>query len=130
MIRNTKILLGVLSVIPLITLAIYFIFFIRFFFKIASEAEGPTQFEDPSAFLTVFLPIILVLIIGSLVGLFLFVYFIICSIKDVSATENDKLLWVLLLIFLSYLVFPIYWYIRIWDNPKFSMKEELGEYTN
>lgn len=129
--KNTKALLGVLSFVPLATLIAYIIFFVRFFFRIAQDAQGPQQFDEPAAFFVTFIPLFVVLGIGSLVALFLFIYYIYCSIKDVSATENDKLLWVLLIVFLSYLAFPLYWFIRIWDNPNFSTKEEgLDAYDN
>lgn len=131
MTKNTKIFLGVLSFVPLVTLIAYFVFFVRIFLNMLQDSHSLSSVDNPESFFLSFIPLIILLGIGSLVGLFLLVYFIYCSIKDVSATENNKLLWVLLLIFLNYLSFPIYWFIRIWKNPNFSTQEEgLDQYDN
>lgn len=131
MTKNTKIFLGVLSFIPLVTLIAYFVFFVRIFLNMLQDSHSLSSVDNPESFFLSFIPLVILLGIGSLVGLFLLVYFIYCSIKDVSATENDKLLWVLLLIFLNYLSFPIYWFIRIWKNPNFSTQEQgLDQYDN
>lgn len=131
MTKNTKIFLGVLSFVPLVTLIAYFVFFVRIFLNMLQDSHSLSSVDNPESFFLSFIPLIILLGIGSLVGLFLLVYFIYCSIKDVSATENNKLLWVLLLIFLNYLSFPIYWFIRIWKNPNFSTQEQgLDQYDN
>lgn len=118
--KNTKILLGILSFIPFLAIAGYFFFIFKMIILGSfSSIEG----DNPMNFFRTFIPLFLMMGIGVLVGLGLFVYYLICAIRDVSASENDKLLWILLLVFLSYLVYPFYWYIRIWSNPDFSLKK-------
>lgn len=127
MTRNNKILFGVLSFIPLIGMIIGMVLYFSFIFSIVGASidnpgQPPEFAQNPAELFRSIIPAVIILFISGMVGLGLFIYFLICAIKDVSATENDKILWILLLVFLSYFVMPIYWYVRIWSNPDFSMK--------
>ncbi|MEY2923821.1 MAG: hypothetical protein RLZZ337_361 [Bacteroidota bacterium] len=127
--HNYKILLGVLSILPLISLGLYLFIIFRFVFF--SIQNGQNELEDPAQLVQTFLPAIAFLILGLATGVFLFVYFLILAIKDKSSTENERILWVLLLVLVSPLAFPLYWYVRLWTNPKFSINEDdLDEYKN
>ena len=126
MTRNNKILFGILSFVPLIGMIIGMVLYVSFIFSMMSTTmhnpgQPPAFVDNPAELLSSIIPAIIILAISSIVGLGLFIYFLICAIKDVSATENDKLLWILLLVFMSYLVMPVFWYVRIWSNPDFSM---------
>jgi hypothetical protein len=132
--KNQKILLGVLSFIPLICLIIGFGYYFSFIFSMidASATGNNSQMEfseGSKTFLKVFVPFLVSIIIASFIGIGLLIYFIIAAIKDASATENDRILWVLLLVFLSYIIYPVYWYVRIWSNPNFaiSTKKDLAQ---
>jgi hypothetical protein len=124
--KNNKILLGIASIIPVIGFMIGMGTYVSFIFSIiesSSNGGQPPFSDDPTEFLKSIIPAFAAIGISSIVGIALFVYFIIAAIKDKSASESDKVLWVLLLVFLSYLVFPIYWFVRIWSNDDFSMEK-------
>jgi len=94
-------------------------------------ANKGQDLAEPTEFLSSFLPAIILVVIGALLGTFLFIYFLILAIKDKSSKENDRILWVLLLVLVSPLAFPLYWYVRLWTNPNFSTEEnDLGNYNN
>ncbi len=129
MTSNSKLLVGILSFIPFTGLIVYLVYFFSFFFGAILHEEPPAG--DPGEFVLQFIPLFIILGITSVVGLGMFIYLLICAIKDVSATENDKILWILLIVFLSYLIFPFYWYFRIWKNPDFSLNNSVKtDYTN
>lgn len=138
MTRNNKILFGILSFIPLIGMIIGMILYFSFIFSIIGSSmhnpgQPPEFVDNPAELFQNIIPAIIILAISGMVGLGLFIYFLICAIKDVSATESDKLLWILLLVFMSYLVMPVFWYVRIWSNPDFSMNRRpanLEPHTN
>lgn len=122
MAKNNKILLGIASIIPVIGFMIGMGTYVSFIFSIiesSSNGGQPPFSDDPTEFLKSIIPAFAAIGISSIVGIALFVYFIIAAIKDKSASESDKVLWV----FLSYLVFPIYWFVRIWSNDDFSMEK-------
>jgi uncharacterized membrane protein len=127
--RNQKILLGILSFIPLISIITYLVIMFKFVFNVM--ANKGQDLAEPTEFLSSFLPAIILVVIGALLGTFLFIYFLILAIKDKSSKENDRILWVLLLVLVSPLAFPLYWYVRLWTNPNFSTEEnDLGNYNN
>jgi hypothetical protein len=127
--RNQKILLGILSFIPLISIITYLVIMFKFVFNVM--ANKGQDLAEPTEFLSSFLPAIILVVIGALLGTFLFIYFLILAIKDKSSKENDRILWVLLLVLVSPLAFPLYWYVRLWTNPNFTTEEnDLGNYNN
>ena len=72
----------------------------------------------------------IILIFGVLVNFALMIINIVFAIKDNSATENDRLIWVLLLVFVSVIAHPLYWYLRIWSNQNFSIGDSPTDRTN
>lgn len=127
--RNQKVLLGTLSFIPLISIIAYFVIMFKFVFGVMANQEH--GLAEPTELFTAFLPAIILIVLGALIGTFLFIYFLILAIKDKSSSDNDRILWVLLLVLISPLAFPLYWYVRLWTNPKFTTEEtDLGNYTN
>lgn len=127
--RNQKVLLGILSFIPLISVIAYFGIMFKFVFGVMVKQDQ--GLVEPTEFLSTFLPAIILIVLGALIGTFLFIYFLILAIKDKSSSDNDRILWVLLLVLISPLAFPLYWYVRLWTNPKFTTEEtDLGNYNN
>ena len=132
MTRNYKIILGILSFIPLIGMIFGMSIYFSFIFDMIGHSmdnpgEPPAFAENPQDIISKIIPAVLMLFVSGLVGFGLFIYFLVCAIKDKSATENDRILWILLLVFLSYFVMPIYWYVRLWSNPDFTMKDKPEE---
>ncbi len=121
--KNGKILLGVLSFIPAIGIIIY----LTAIFDLVFSNIGTNSpiGDDPEMFLRSFLPALITMGIASFIGFALFVYFLVCAIKDKSANENDRLLWVLILVFVSFFAFPFFWYFRIWSNPNFDISTNV-----
>ncbi len=127
--RNQKVLLGILSFIPLISIITYLVIMFKFVFNVM--ANKGQDLAEPTEFLSSFMPALILVVIGALLGTFLFIYFLILAIKDKSSKENDRILWVLLLVLISPLAFPLYWYVRLWTNPNFSTEEnDIGQYSN
>jgi len=46
------------------------------------------------------------------------IFYIIHIYKSNRIAKNQRSLWVVLLIFGSLLVYPVYWYLYIWREPK------------
>ena len=114
---NKKILIGILSFLPLILFIGYFVLIFGFVFTMASN---PTAAEttDPEIF------------IGSFIGMFammglmvvstfgLLIYFIMHIVNNSKLDDNERLVWILITVFLGFIAYPIYWYVKIWkDTP-------------
>jgi hypothetical protein len=124
--------LGVLSFVPLIFSGIAFALFIRTILKGFSELlTYDDQYPDlTNAFFADYIWIFIIISLCSILGLALMVTYIIFAVKDQSATENDKVLWVLLLVFFNFIAFPLYWYFRLWKNEDFQFEQNITDRSN
>ena len=130
--RENKILLGVLSFIPLLASTFLFIAVFRFFYQSFFQnilLEEPNS-QILNSMFAHYIWITLAGLLISLLGLVMMVTFIILAIKDVSASENEKVLWVLILLFLNVISLPLFWYFRLWQNGEFSFEQNLTERSN
>jgi len=114
--KAAKVVLGFLSILSFLILPLIIIYVITVFVPeiIAIEATG--EEASPEVVLGLVGSFIIGIIILATIGLGLTVFFIVHSILDKNSTSGDKVLWILLIIFLSNIVFPFYWYFRIWRS--------------
>jgi len=105
---------GILSVLP-----IFFMigFLINLFTRILPNMIQLTESgEEVSAtdILRLFGPFFSFAILWGMLHLVLLVWFIVHLMQDKTTTSNDRLVWLLLLIFLNPFSFPFYWYFRMY----------------
>lgn len=94
-----KVILGLLSILTPITFILMFVF--------VGNGESTTN---------VFFIILVALTMLSFPGLMVFY---ICHVYKISRVNPEqKHLWAALLFFGSIVVYPIYWYLHIWREPK------------
>jgi hypothetical protein len=127
--RSLKIFLGVLSFIPIITFIIYIFRIFGTFMNVLSDPAIMQGDEIPEEFLAMLTSMIF-FIMGMMINFALMITYIVFAIKDVSASESDKILWVLLLVFISLIAVPVYWIARIWTNKNFSFEKGPTDRTN
>jgi uncharacterized membrane protein len=114
--RNSKILLGIISFLPIVTTIAYMISFFSFFLRFIPSMQGH-QDELPGEFMHYFIIIFISAVVMGLISLGLLVYFLIHAINNPAVHKDERLMWILLFIFLSMISMPIYWYMRIWTVP-------------
>lgn len=114
--KNSKIFLGVLTFMPPVLFIVYLVCFFNFMFHmIPLNGDFQTKF-NPLNFLTAFLPLLLVVLCMVLFSLGLLVYYIIHALNNKRMKSDDRILWVLLFVFVGLIAFPIYWYNQIWKE--------------
>lgn len=100
--KTKAIILGVFSVWPVV----YYGFFIQMILPAILQSEDPfTTAKD-------YLPIHLLTI---LLSLFLFFYYLVKVVRNKELGEQ-KVWWVLGIIFLNAVAWPVYWYLHIWKK--------------
>jgi hypothetical protein len=107
-------LFGILAVLPIILLVKLLI---NFFTRALPELIRLTESgEHISAgdILQLLSPFITVAILFGLLHFFLLVWFIVHLMQDKTTTQTDRIVWLLLLIFLNPFSFPFYWYFRMY----------------
>lgn len=122
MTRSKKIFLGVLSVMPiLLTIGLLIYLFIGFIPQMISIDQQYGNDVPPMAVLSHVFGFVLYAIILSLFHLGLLIYFIIHAINNKTVKPEERIIWILVFIFVSTIGFVVYWAIRIWPDEK---KEE------
>jgi NADH:ubiquinone oxidoreductase subunit 5 (subunit L)/multisubunit Na+/H+ antiporter MnhA subunit len=115
--KSNKVILGIITVLPIIFMALYFIFFIQMFF---SAVQQPYSTEDnnfgPETALKNMIPLFIMLIVMALTALGLLIYYIMHVVNNKNLESNERLIWILVFVFAGMVGFPIYWYMRIWKN--------------
>ena len=100
-----KILLGIASILPCI-------FFILGAVVLTCGSSS-----------NICMAVLYVLTILSVLGLLIF--YIVNVYRNNGVVENQKALWAALLFFGNIVIYPVYWYLHIWREPKKTTLEEF-----
>ena len=126
MTKNKKILLGVITLLPIILGIIYLIAFAIMFVGIGLSANSGGE-PEPVFFLSSFAMIFITAIILSILTFGLLIYYIIHVANNKELVGNDRLIWILVIVFAHQIGYMIYWYLKIWktDNKEDSPRKTL-----
>jgi hypothetical protein len=113
--KSGKIIIGILTFLPFLLL----ILFLVNLFRIIAEnipAYGEQPHIDPRQIALMFIPMIMTVVLLSMLTLGLMIYYIIHCANNKNLTSNDRVMWILLFVFVGMIAFPVYWYIKIWKD--------------
>ncbi|MGD8998807.1 MAG: hypothetical protein PVF75_00210 [Granulosicoccaceae bacterium] len=108
--KPVKLLLGLLSIIPLL----YFIGFFVFTFSMVFGAMMPPFAESPELANDWFLKLFIAHLATMLLIMALIVTYLVVLFRSTSIEQNMKILWTILLLFFGVFAFPVFWYLYIW----------------
>jgi uncharacterized protein with PQ loop repeat len=114
--KSKKIWLGILSFLPLAAGIGFVIYMFTGFVPNMIRMEQQGTDEMPLAVLSQVTPFIITAVIVGLLSLVLLIYFIIHAMNNPQVKDDERVIWVLVLIFLGSLAFPVYWAMRIWPD--------------
>jgi len=108
---NKKMALGALTVWPIFYMFLFFGFIFLFVFK--DIAAGPGKGGPPTAFFVIFpIHLLTVLFQFALIG-----FYVYHAVKTTRITQDMRVVWILLVIFVGFIAMPVYFYIYIWKAP-------------
>ncbi|MBN8857893.1 MAG: PLDc N-terminal domain-containing protein [Sphingobacteriales bacterium] len=116
---TAKIVLGIISILPLCFLAIYFFFFISFFFtSMGHGMQQPPELNQafPENFMSNMVWLFLLIILTALLSLGLLIYYIVHVVNNNRIDSTERIIWVLVFVLAGMVGFPVYWYMRIWKQ--------------
>jgi hypothetical protein len=113
--RSKKIIIGLLSLLPIVFIIIYFIQFYSLFVEMFDWGAYREQ-PDPREFMRTFMPLFILILIKVLISVGLLVYFLINAINNKKIDSGERVVWILTFIFVGFIAFPLYWYMRIWND--------------
>ena len=110
--KQNKIILLILTLLPLIIIPVMVFWIIG----------GALQMENavnPEASVPTFVTgIVIFALLISIVSLGTWVYYLVHVVQNKNLDSNERLMWVLLFIFVSFISHIIYFFMRIWDAPE------------
>lgn len=111
--KNSKTFIGILSFAPviltIIIIAMIFNLVPQFIVWDKHEPDFYTVFTTIS-------PLIVTAVICGLISLGLLIFFIIHMLNHKKMESVEKLIWILVFLFVGFIGYPIYWYMRIWKE--------------
>jgi uncharacterized membrane protein len=115
--KSSKIFTGILSFLPFIAFAGYFIFFFTFMLgTIMTVGQGNPP--DEALFLNNFILMAALIGVMSLITIIALIYFIVHIAGNKKLDNNERIVWILIVIFVGMIGFPVYWYIKIWQDEE------------
>jgi len=111
-----KIIIGVFTLIPFLLLPyiVYEVFhFVMDTIRLSQQGE-----PDPADIIAGILSFIGPVILCSLISLALLIFFIIHCVTNKVITTTERIIWVVVFIFIGSISFPIYWFLRLWNEGK------------
>lgn len=117
MTRTKKIWIGILSVLPMLSVFIFIIYMLTTFttFPFAEMEDGDVP---PPWVISRIIGFVITGVILAFLHLGLMIYFIIHAMSNPQVKNEERIIWILVFIFINTIGFPIYWAIRIWPDPK------------
>ncbi len=114
-----KIWLGILAFLPIVLTIGFIIYAFSSFIPEMIRMDKMEQDEEQAVyFFSRFLPFLITAILSSLAIIGLKIYFIFHAINNAQVKTEERIVWLLLFLFLSAVAFPIYWIIRIMQEPR------------
>jgi len=125
--KQGKIFLGVLSVLPLVLMIIYFLLFMNIFdtsFSQTTQKDGPPVFV-----LKGWNELLLTLASFIALTLGLLIYYLNHVISNNKIDGPDRIVWVLIFLFAGIVGYPIYWYMKIWKDSSTRSNKSQPHYS-
>ncbi|MBC7848327.1 MAG: hypothetical protein H7Y31_01260 [Chitinophagaceae bacterium] len=115
---SKKIFTGIFAFAPLVLFALYLVNFVRFFITAFQRADSNHHIDDMMfRDFGGLAGIVITSILLGLLSLATLVYFLVHAINNQKLNRDERIIWVLVFIFVGFLCFPVYWYMRIWNEP-------------
>lgn len=111
MTKSGKSVLGFFTILPM---ALTFTCLLIAAFLIKNSIVNGIE-ASPDSLADVFWILIIFLTVG-IITFGLLVYYIIHALNNAEIDNNEKIVWIIAFLMGNILIFPVYWYMRIWKN--------------
>jgi len=113
--KSSKLAIGFVSFIPLILVGVMIV---MIFSLIPEFIEWDKYEPGAREIFTTFAPIFIIGIFTALISLGLLIFFIIHLVNNKQLEPGERIVWVFVFLFASMIGYPIYWFLRIWNEKK------------
>ena len=117
--KNNKILLGILTFLPVLGLFLSIAFMISAFKTIANEGAPDAVMLSGSLQSAV-----MIIAFFAILSLGLLIYYIIHAINNKALSSDERVVWILLFVFISQIAVIIYWIMKIWNVKEDTISKD------
>lgn len=124
MTKQKKLFLGILTFLPLLCVVIYIIclsLYMFSFVKVLDAQAGDPNVADPSPFLAFFGIMFIMIFLAIVLSIGLLIYYIVHANNNPKFDSNQKLMWILVLVFASGIGNMVYYFVAILPEEKPSI---------
>ncbi|MGE5105977.1 MAG: hypothetical protein ACM3H8_00405 [Sphingobacteriales bacterium] len=111
--KSSKLLLGLLSILPLILKAVIIIQVFSFFPDMIYWGHNE---PDPYTVFTTMSPVFITAIITGVITVGLLIFFIVHMLNNKKIESGERIIWIIVFLLAGSVGYPIYWYLRIWKD--------------
>jgi hypothetical protein len=115
--KGQKIFIAILTILPFLFVP-YMIFQIFSFVMTTVHNDSMNIDPQPEVILSAVFSFIFPIIMLSLLSLGLFIFYIVHVAMNKSFDTSERIIWILLFLFVGIMVFPVYWFMRIWTESE------------
>ena len=123
--KNTKIVVGILTVLPLIGILFYIGLVISF---IGTQGDGFAP--DGHGLAKNLIWMVSMVGLCVLLGFGLLIFYIVHAVKNKKLDSNERIMWILLFVFVSNIACMIYWVLRIWQDKDGEIPTTHSEFLD
>lgn len=112
--KTQKIVLGIFTLLPFIVFPFILwqiVYSILTLVDISEHGE-----PEPREVLLIVFSFAVPIILLAISSLALLIFYIVHAVTNKEIGAGERVLWILLFLFVGIIVFPIYWTVRIWNN--------------
>jgi hypothetical protein len=110
---TAKLALGAATIWPLVYIVIFMIFIFSMFWGVSHDPTPSVHAGPPTAFFGLFAVHLLTML--EIIGLVIF--YVVDAFRNPRITENQRILWAILIFVGGPLGMAVYWYLNIWRTP-------------
>ena len=112
--QSQKIIVGVFTLLPFLLFPYIIYEIVHFIFEAIRLSEDGDP--EPAAIFAEILSFIFPIILVSLLSFGLMIFYIIHAVSNKAIESAERVIWVIVFIFFSWIAFPVYWFIRLWNE--------------
>ena len=124
---SNKIWLGIMTFLPFVLFIVYLVLFFTLFLGSIHQLERTHHDEFPIQFISDLFVVLIPLIAAGIISLIITIYYIVHANSNVKNDTAKKIMWTIILIFVSCIGCIVYYFVEIIPSDKHVSGSRIDE---
>ena len=121
---SSKVWLGILTFLPFVLVFVYFVLFFTVFLSNIHELEQRHHDEFPLELLQNLFIVFIPIIVSIIISLIVMIYYIVHANNNPDNDSGKKIMWTLILIFITSIGSLVYYFVEILPSKKNNLETQ------